>query len=507
MRVEARNSASVSEALFARLCHRTWVAPCAILLMALALRLYHVDYQSVWNDEAFSIIVSALPPGPMMDGLIQDFVHPPLHYYLLHGWFGLVGYGALQARLLSVVFGSLSVLMIYVLGEYLYDRRTGLLAALLLAVSQLGVLYSQEARPYAQFFFFVLTSIYWFIRMLRERRAAFGWCFLLSATVLIYTHYYGSLVLLCLILFAVTQRKRYTLHPAWWAGGACLMAALYAPWLLSGVIPEALHHSGAMPPGLKAYFSARWWSLFAAINWFNNGKWSGVNASPPWWTFPAGGILFTLPALVSLKPFFRRSSASPAERKERDGALLLTLVWLLPMIAMFGLGLLGFRYNVRHITFCMLPYYLLAAHGLSNATPGSFRALSVVLILLYSACALRASYFVPYKENYRQALAYVASEYRSNDCLVFIPGNRVSAARMSWDVYHRGHPLTITNFSSVRSGQAHCGRVWLIRDYWSLESLPYARDEAASEIDAALSRTDERSYSGITAGLYVPRPR
>jgi uncharacterized membrane protein len=450
----------------------------------------------VWYDEAFSITVSALPPGPMMQRLIQDFVHPPLHYLLLHGWFGLAGYGALQARLLSVVFGTLSVPMMYVLGDYLFDRRTGLFAALLLAVSQLGVLYSQEARPYAQFFFFVLTSIYLFIRALRERRPVFWWCFLVSANLLIYTHYYGVLALLCLIVFALVRRKRYPIPLAWWAGGASLTAALYAPWLLSGVVRKATHSDGPLPEAARVYFSAHWWSLVTAINRFNNGKWFGVNAPPPWWTFPAGAILFTLPALLTF--------ASPAQRKERKSVLFPALVWLAPMLVMFGLGLAGFRYNVRYLSFCMLPYYLLAAHGLSNRIPRSVRLPAAVLILLYSACALRANYFMPYKENYRQALAYVASGYRSGDCLVFIPGNTDSAARMSWDVYHRGHPLRIAEFAAIRSGQENCGRVWVVRDQWSLQSLRNMHDIPSAEVDAVLSSAGERRYSGVTAGLYLP---
>jgi len=40
----------------------------------------------------------------MHERIVYDFVHPPLHYYLLHYWMKLFGYGQLSSRVLSLVF-------------------------------------------------------------------------------------------------------------------------------------------------------------------------------------------------------------------------------------------------------------------------------------------------------------------------------------------------------------------------------------------------------------------
>ncbi len=125
-----------------------------IVLLASGLRLFRLDYQSLWGDEVFSVTVSRLPFDEMTSALIADFVHPPLHYYVLGLWFEVVGYSAFQARLVAAIFGILAVVSIYYLARYLYDTRTAQLSTLLLAISQLSVWYAQETRPYSQVLFF-----------------------------------------------------------------------------------------------------------------------------------------------------------------------------------------------------------------------------------------------------------------------------------------------------------------------------------------------------------------
>ncbi len=124
-----------------------WLLLPAIVVLGIAVRLYRLNYQSVWYDEIFSLTLSHMSLGQMIQYLVKDVVHPPLHYFLLHVWFMVVGFGPYQARLLSVVFGTLAIAATYRLGDYLFGRRAAIIAALLLALSQLAVMYSQESTP------------------------------------------------------------------------------------------------------------------------------------------------------------------------------------------------------------------------------------------------------------------------------------------------------------------------------------------------------------------------
>ena len=90
-----------------------WAIAAVIVALAFALRVFRITFESVSGDEAFSITLTRDPLGVMMHRLVLDLVHPPLHVLLLRGWLKLFGFGLLQARMLSVIFGTLAVLFLY----------------------------------------------------------------------------------------------------------------------------------------------------------------------------------------------------------------------------------------------------------------------------------------------------------------------------------------------------------------------------------------------------------
>src|SRR5271166_6162154 len=57
--------------------------PVLMGLFGFALRVLYLNHESVSGDEAFSMSVSQLPLKEMLAALVQDFVHPPLHYFVL----------------------------------------------------------------------------------------------------------------------------------------------------------------------------------------------------------------------------------------------------------------------------------------------------------------------------------------------------------------------------------------------------------------------------------------
>ncbi|MGH7851259.1 MAG: glycosyltransferase family 39 protein, partial [Thermodesulfobacteriota bacterium] len=94
------------------------------------------------------------------------------------------------SRLLSVIPGSLSVLLIYKFGKELFDKNTGLMAALILAVSVFQIKYSQEARTYSLFVFLALLSNYFFFGLLSAHKFKYILGYILISSLLIYDHYY-----------------------------------------------------------------------------------------------------------------------------------------------------------------------------------------------------------------------------------------------------------------------------------------------------------------------------
>lgn len=112
-----------------------------IMLVATCLYLYEAGAESIWLDEAFSIRDAQ---NLEWEG---NLTVRPLYYLMLHLWMQF-GTGEAWLRGLSAVFGVGSVLLTYCLGRQLLGVRTGLLAALLMALSPLLINYAQEVRMY-----------------------------------------------------------------------------------------------------------------------------------------------------------------------------------------------------------------------------------------------------------------------------------------------------------------------------------------------------------------------
>jgi 4-amino-4-deoxy-L-arabinose transferase-like glycosyltransferase len=68
------------------------------------------------------------------------------------------------ARMISVLFGSMTVPFLYFFGKEMYDQKTGLLAAILLCFSAYHSLYSRVLMLEATAIFFITASLYFFWR-------------------------------------------------------------------------------------------------------------------------------------------------------------------------------------------------------------------------------------------------------------------------------------------------------------------------------------------------------
>lgn len=134
---------------------RTRLPEVLVLLLALATRLWGLDYHSLWFDEAVSMTWARSAPEYAWDStfhLVKD-KHPPAYYLLLHYWrelfvpFGLEN-NDLALRLLGSLLGVLTVLGILLLVRRLSGRRTALLAGTLVALAPALIWYSQELRMF-----------------------------------------------------------------------------------------------------------------------------------------------------------------------------------------------------------------------------------------------------------------------------------------------------------------------------------------------------------------------
>lgn len=102
----------------------------------------------LWLDEALTVDIARLPLGDIPSALRHDG-HPPLFYFLLHGWISLFGEGDVAVRSLSGVFGVVSIPLAWYAGRRAGGRYTALAMVALLSLSPFAIRYATETRMYS----------------------------------------------------------------------------------------------------------------------------------------------------------------------------------------------------------------------------------------------------------------------------------------------------------------------------------------------------------------------
>ncbi|MCM2269950.1 MAG: glycosyltransferase family 39 protein [Thermoanaerobaculia bacterium] len=217
---------------------RTWIAV-ATVAAALALRLPGHLGSGLWFDEILTLVdVGRAPLGAVVGGFSSDNHHP---LYSLLAWFSLraCGESAWALRLPAVLFGALSVGMLYLYAARVASRGEALFAAALLATSYHHVWFSQNARGYTMLLCFALAASYAFERLVEagDRRAVAP--YVAAVALAVYTHLTAAFLvaghLVALVVYrrsrrgppAAGARRRLPLTAVALAGVAA--ALLYAP--------------------------------------------------------------------------------------------------------------------------------------------------------------------------------------------------------------------------------------------------------------------------------------
>lgn len=206
-----------------------------VLALGALLRFYKNTAIALWHDEAFSALYLRYPWGEMMHRIGLD-VHPPLYYLILRVWTYFTGTSLFSLRLLSVLFGVLTIWAGYMFARALWkDKRTALLAALLIALNPFQIQYALEARMYTLGTFLVLWSSYFLVKALDENAnyKKYWLAYALTAAAGLYTHYYlifsVTAQALYVLLYVLKSRNLKTLISS--LGAYILAGILYLPWL------------------------------------------------------------------------------------------------------------------------------------------------------------------------------------------------------------------------------------------------------------------------------------
>lgn len=173
----------------------------AIFMLGMGLRVYGLDSSSLWLDEITTAATAQLDVGSILQFHLEEAGNPPLLSLITHASFACWGQNEFAARLASALFGSLSILLAYKVGETLWTREVGIAAAFLLAVNAYHIQYSQEARHYALMVFLALLSLIFLLKALQGNKKGLWIGFAFCTALSLYNHYFAFLFLPAEVLF------------------------------------------------------------------------------------------------------------------------------------------------------------------------------------------------------------------------------------------------------------------------------------------------------------------
>jgi hypothetical protein len=132
-----------------------------VLILGFLLRLISIN-QSLWLDEATTALVAKMPIYDFFTKFMPGDFHPPFYYLVIRGWWLVVGGSEIALRIPSVLFGILTIYVVYLIAKEL-KQKWPIVPALFLATSGLHIYYSQEARMYVLATFLVTLAVYFYI--------------------------------------------------------------------------------------------------------------------------------------------------------------------------------------------------------------------------------------------------------------------------------------------------------------------------------------------------------
>jgi mannosyltransferase len=446
--------------------------------LAFLLRIAGLDSQSLWRDEVDAIRFALRPFGELLQTFATPGQNGPLYSLLLRFWLGLAGDSEFALRFFSLVFGVLSVPLVYGLGRRLFPNGDNLplLAALLAATSPYLVWYSQEGKMYALVVALALFSMDRYLAALDSG----GWqrwlAYVVVTSASFYVHFISFFIVPAqLVIFLFIGRRGQRLR---WKPWLASMAALTIPYLplAAWQVPLVLR-----PAETGFRFVPLHEMLYSLLVSYGLGV---------VWTGSAWALALFLGLLLAAAVLWKELAA------HRRAVRILACWLLVPVGGFFLVTLTRPLYTARYLIFVLPAFLFLLALGVAVIAGRSrlLAGLAVGALLAVNGWGLWQQVTIPIKTDFRTATDYVLDRLSPDDLILF----QIPYGRYSFEYYvthHQqprpaAHPLGVAYrvFLPALSGSGGEPYRWADGLYTNAGMAP---DEVA------------RRMAGITAGSHV----
>jgi mannosyltransferase len=469
-----------------------WILP--IIALAFATRLYRLDGQSLWFDE---IVVVALARQPWYDSLRaalgQGIQLTPIFHGIIKLWL-VVGDSDWLVRVPAVLFGVLTIPLVFKLGKLHFNDAVGLLAAFIFAINPYQVWYGQELKLYTLLPFIAAGAMVGFSRMIQTRGRKGVWLLMFFNLIGLPAHYFIFLISMAQFLYLIfTLRQTYRLLRVWVATQLIGVFPLALWWLF------IIYHR-YITVGIGWIPNPEWYSPLLTF-WNFNFTYTG-NFSPL--------ILLGLGvALVGLT----MGLIGVWDKPERG--LLLTLWLFVPFVIVIPLSLGRISFYVDRYLLISTPVLtLLMTAGLLNIRPQGLRIGVITFFVAITGLSLGNVYFDREdfsKEDWRMLAQTLDTQVQSDQRVITCTDGHW----LSFEYYNRHQnlePSEVIFAAQVKDLPSSASGAWVIEmhdvlsAHYLAKSQPPVLDRGRLSREAATWETNNlmkvMTVPGISAYQY-----
>ncbi|MBI5118893.1 glycosyltransferase family 39 protein [Candidatus Poribacteria bacterium] len=484
---------------------------------------YNLTTKSLWYDETISSYYARQSFLTIARMSLLDHV-PPLYYWLLKVYSGILGRSDAALRSLSVLCNLAAAVYLWRLARERLDEKTALYALVFFATSNYLLIRAQTARAYPLFLFFTMASVYYFFRSWQEEKKRWWLLYSFCLTCSLYTLYLGVATVAALsvtvLLSAAKRLSRWHLRYVLWTG---VSLAGFLPWAILLTVTHPSRNpdwwGDALPSGnfLKDFLS-----LFSSFFEAESLRQMPGN--------PAGAILAKL-LLIGVGSILIHSLIGWRKNERATRVLVFGCLFILiSVLCNFVLNVFAavdFPTSLRFISLIPIAYLIVAA-GISKLRLKGLEVLVLLVLVFPNLIAMRGTYASSSIEDWREMAQYIETNWQPGDCIVFVPGymniafdhyagNRypelgypkglMNPARMYWGYHSMRDSSEAERFlleNAVIIRRSH--RIWLIHSHNILfdtgRQVPDATMLIALQNKPLLKQEDFRRYSGILLYLF-----
>ena len=373
------------------------------LLIGFALRFYTFDQKSLWLDEIYTFQDSRDGFRDQLKFYKENptFLHPPLFFLLTHQFYPFTK-PERDLRIIPLIFGTLSIPMIYLLARS-FSPPIALPCTLSLTFMAYHISLSQDGRSYSLLMFLGMVGLYFFVKHLQTTKKRYLFFVALIFSILFNTSYSS-------IPFIVFSQILWFYQPS---------EENKKPSLSSFFILNGLIFLFCLP-----------WILFIIVNYRGQPLMDPFhieNIGPFWTIFYQvfSDWLPHFPLMIVAAILIIFSFALPRSRKNE---LLLLAIVIVPVGNLFLFcklfkvtHFITSKYFINFLPLFLILLFLLA-HSLENKLPVARRffrfKMLFVMLFVASNLAILPLYYQSEKQNFRDLVTFLKSQLIEGDKII-----------------------------------------------------------------------------------------